>query len=95
MDRTPLPSTRRCPKPKGCRTGSGPVTHLFYFFFFQPFSYKSFPRLQVALFDRPRELQPAPSSRAAGASLSGSPALLAKRTKQVSGRRRGLGPSDA
>uniref|UniRef100_A0A672JFW9 DENN/MADD domain containing 4C n=1 Tax=Salarias fasciatus TaxID=181472 RepID=A0A672JFW9_SALFA len=41
-----------------------------------------FPRLQVNLFDRPRVLRPALSSRAAGASLSSSPALLAKRTKQ-------------
>lgn len=45
--------------------------------------YKSFPRLRAELFDRPRELRPALSSRAAGASLSSSPALLAKRTKQV------------
>lgn len=45
--------------------------------------YKGFPRLQLNLFDRPRELRPAISSRAAGASLSSSPALLAKRTKQV------------
>lgn len=37
----------------------------------------------MELFDRPRELRPAISSRAAGASLSSSPALLAKRTKQV------------
>ncbi|XP_075999817.1 DENN domain-containing protein 4C isoform X2 [Genypterus blacodes] len=46
------------------------------------FSYKSFPRLSMELFDRPRELRPALSSSAAGASLSSSPALLAKRTKQ-------------
>ncbi|CAN9509517.1 unnamed protein product [Ophioblennius macclurei] len=46
------------------------------------YTYKSFPRLQVNLFDRPRVLRPALSSRAAGASLSSSPALLAKRTKQ-------------
>lgn len=45
--------------------------------------YKSFPRLRKELFDRARELRPALSSRAAGASLSSSPALLAKRTKQV------------
>lgn len=45
--------------------------------------YKGFPRLQLSLFDRPRELRPALSTRAAGASLSSSPALLAKRTKQV------------
>ncbi|XP_044039653.1 DENN domain-containing protein 4C isoform X1 [Siniperca chuatsi] len=46
------------------------------------YTYKSFPWLQMELFDRPRELRPALSSRAAGASLSSSPALLAKRTKQ-------------
>ncbi|XP_053715997.1 DENN domain-containing protein 4C isoform X2 [Synchiropus splendidus] len=46
------------------------------------YMYKGFPRLQVNLFDRPRELRPAISTRAAGASLSSSPALLAKRTKQ-------------
>uniref|UniRef100_W5K4T3 DENN domain containing 4C n=1 Tax=Astyanax mexicanus TaxID=7994 RepID=W5K4T3_ASTMX len=44
--------------------------------------YKSFPRLRLELFDRPQELKPALSNRAAGASLSSSPALLAKRTKQ-------------
>lgn len=49
--------------------------------------YKAFPRLQVDLFDRPRVLRPALSSRSAGASLSSSPALLAKRTKQASTRR--------
>ncbi|MEQ2203727.1 hypothetical protein XENOCAPTIV_002791 [Xenoophorus captivus] len=47
------------------------------------YTYKGFPRLQLDLFDRPRELRPALSTRAAGASLSSSPALLAKRTKQV------------
>ncbi|XP_063043558.1 DENN domain-containing protein 4C [Engraulis encrasicolus] len=46
------------------------------------YSYGNFPRLCLELFDRPRELRPALSSRAAGASLSSSPALLAKRTKQ-------------
>lgn len=46
------------------------------------YTYKGFPRLQLNLFDRPRELRPALSTRAAGASLSSSPALLAKRTKQ-------------
>ncbi|XP_033465563.2 DENN domain-containing protein 4C isoform X1 [Epinephelus lanceolatus] len=46
------------------------------------YTYKGFPRLRMELFDRPRELRPAISSRAAGASLSSSPALLAKRTKQ-------------
>ena len=49
-----------------------------------PLSYKNFPRLRLELFDRPRELRPALSTRAAGASLSSSPAVLAKRTKQVS-----------
>ncbi|XP_047241644.1 DENN domain-containing protein 4C isoform X2 [Girardinichthys multiradiatus] len=46
------------------------------------YTYKGFPQLQLDLFDRPRELRPALSTRAAGASLSSSPALLAKRTKQ-------------
>ncbi|XP_022614464.1 DENN domain-containing protein 4C isoform X1 [Seriola dumerili] len=53
--------------------GSDPTTR---------YTYKGFPRLQMDLFDRPRVLRPALSSRAAGASLSSSPALLAKRTKQ-------------
>ncbi|TSK82191.1 DENN domain-containing protein 4C [Bagarius yarrelli] len=46
------------------------------------YSYKSFPRLKLELFDRPAQLKPALSTRAAGASVSSSPALLAKRTKQ-------------
>nr|XP_020444523.1 DENN domain-containing protein 4C isoform X2 [Monopterus albus] len=46
------------------------------------YTYKGFPRLQIDLFDRQRALRPALSSRAAGASLSSSPALLGKRTKQ-------------
>ncbi|KAK7909708.1 hypothetical protein WMY93_014392 [Mugilogobius chulae] len=46
------------------------------------YTYRGFPRLNVDLFDRPRELRPALSTRAAGSSLSSSPALLAKRTKQ-------------
>ncbi|KAL2078974.1 hypothetical protein ACEWY4_024718 [Coilia grayii] len=46
------------------------------------YSYENFPCLCLELFDRPREPRPALSSRAAGASLSSSPALLAKRTKQ-------------
>ncbi|XP_066536397.1 DENN domain-containing protein 4C isoform X2 [Hoplias malabaricus] len=46
------------------------------------YSYKSFPRLSLELFDRPRELKPTLSTRVAGASVSSSPALLAKRTKQ-------------
>uniref|UniRef100_A0A8B9L070 DENN domain containing 4C n=1 Tax=Astyanax mexicanus TaxID=7994 RepID=A0A8B9L070_ASTMX len=48
----------------------------------QPPATYSFPRLRLELFDRPQELKPALSNRAAGASLSSSPALLAKRTKQ-------------
>ncbi|KAI5609538.1 DENN domain-containing protein 4C isoform X2 [Silurus asotus] len=44
--------------------------------------YKGFPRLRLELFDRPAELKPALSTRVAGASVSSSPALLAKRTKQ-------------
>lgn len=44
--------------------------------------YKSFPRLRLELFDCPLELKPALSTRAAGSSVSSSPALLAKRTKQ-------------
>uniref|UniRef100_A0A1A8J609 DENN/MADD domain containing 4C n=2 Tax=Nothobranchius TaxID=28779 RepID=A0A1A8J609_NOTKU len=46
------------------------------------YTYKGFPKLQMDLFDRPRELRPALRTSAAGASLSSSPALLAKRTKQ-------------
>ncbi|XP_061131161.1 DENN domain-containing protein 4C isoform X2 [Syngnathus typhle] len=46
------------------------------------YTYKGFPRLRLELFERPGELRPAISSRAAGASLASSPALLAKRTKQ-------------
>ncbi|KAF5907052.1 DENN domain-containing protein 4C isoform X1, partial [Clarias magur] len=46
------------------------------------YSYKSFPRLRLELFDRPVKLKPALSVRAPGASVSSSPALLAKRTKQ-------------
>ncbi|XDV17594.1 hypothetical protein PO909_023428 [Leuciscus waleckii] len=46
------------------------------------YSYQNFPCLRLELFDRPRELRPALSTRTAGASVSSSPALLAKRTKQ-------------
>ncbi|XP_076828543.1 DENN domain-containing protein 4C [Brachyhypopomus gauderio] len=46
------------------------------------YSYKSFPRLRRELFDQPRQPKSALSTRAAGVSVSGSPALLAKRTKQ-------------
>lgn len=55
----------------------------FVFIYNSSNSYKSFPRLRLELFDRPLELKPALSIRAAGASVSSSPALLAKRTKQV------------
>ncbi|KAM6960171.1 DENN domain-containing protein 4C isoform 3-T3 [Tautogolabrus adspersus] len=46
------------------------------------YTYQSFPRLHMGLFDCPKELRPAISSRTEGASVSSSPALLAKRTKQ-------------
>uniref|UniRef100_A0A8C7DP28 DENN domain containing 4C n=1 Tax=Oncorhynchus kisutch TaxID=8019 RepID=A0A8C7DP28_ONCKI len=46
------------------------------------YSYKCFPRLRMDLFDRPKEVIPALRSSTPGASLSSSPALLAKRTKQ-------------
>ncbi|XP_062850199.1 DENN domain-containing protein 4C [Trichomycterus rosablanca] len=46
------------------------------------YSYKSFPQLQLELFDRPLTPKPALSTRVAGSSDSNSPALLAKRTKQ-------------
>uniref|UniRef100_A0A8C7SE44 UDENN domain-containing protein n=1 Tax=Oncorhynchus mykiss TaxID=8022 RepID=A0A8C7SE44_ONCMY len=46
------------------------------------YSYKSFPRLSMDLFDCPKEVIPALRSSTPGASLSSSPALLAKRTKQ-------------
>ncbi|XP_048852034.1 DENN domain-containing protein 4C-like isoform X1 [Brienomyrus brachyistius] len=46
------------------------------------YSYENFPRLRLELFDCPQELRPALSRRTAGASVSSSPALLAKRTKQ-------------
>uniref|UniRef100_A0A8C7YX13 DENN/MADD domain containing 4C n=1 Tax=Oryzias sinensis TaxID=183150 RepID=A0A8C7YX13_9TELE len=46
------------------------------------YNYKSFPNLQLSLFDCPREPRPSPNSRTTRATLSNSPALLAKRTKQ-------------
>ncbi|XP_036372451.1 DENN domain-containing protein 4C-like [Megalops cyprinoides] len=46
------------------------------------YSYKNFPPLRLELFDSPWEMRPMPSIRAAGASVSSSPALLAKRTNQ-------------
>ncbi|KAJ7423688.1 DENN domain-containing protein 4C [Pitangus sulphuratus] len=47
------------------------------------YSYKNFPRLDFKLFDRPQELKLSFSRHAAGSSISNSPALMAKRTKQV------------
>uniref|UniRef100_A0A8K9Y0E3 UDENN domain-containing protein n=1 Tax=Oncorhynchus mykiss TaxID=8022 RepID=A0A8K9Y0E3_ONCMY len=61
------------PEPPATEEGSDPLAH---------YSYKSFPRLCMDLFDRPREVIPALRSSTPGASLSSSPALLAKRTKQ-------------
>ncbi|XP_075583266.1 DENN domain-containing protein 4C isoform X5 [Pelecanus crispus] len=47
------------------------------------YSYKNFPRLDFKLFDRPQELKLSFSRHPAGNSISNSPALMAKRTKQV------------
>ncbi|XP_015200415.2 DENN domain-containing protein 4C [Lepisosteus oculatus] len=46
------------------------------------YSYKNFPRLKLELFDQPQELKPSLNRRAASGSVSNSPALLARRTKQ-------------
>ncbi|NXG47497.1 DEN4C protein, partial [Psilopogon haemacephalus] len=46
------------------------------------YSYKNFPRLDLKLFDRPEELKLSFSRHPAGSSISNSPALMAKRTKQ-------------
>ncbi|XP_048825979.1 DENN domain-containing protein 4C-like [Brienomyrus brachyistius] len=46
------------------------------------YSYKNFPHLRHELFDRPKERRPGPATRVTESSLSNSPALLAKRTKQ-------------
>ncbi|XP_069737289.1 DENN domain-containing protein 4C isoform X2 [Phaenicophaeus curvirostris] len=46
------------------------------------YSYKSFPRLDFKLFDRPQELKLSFSRHPVGSSISNSPALMAKRTKQ-------------
>ncbi|NWR47408.1 DEN4C protein, partial [Regulus satrapa] len=46
------------------------------------YSYKNFPRLDFKLFDRPQELKLSFSRHPAGGSISNSPALMAKRTKQ-------------
>ncbi|OXB75522.1 UNVERIFIED_CONTAM: hypothetical protein H355_006118 [Colinus virginianus] len=47
------------------------------------YSYKNFPRLDFKLFDRPQELKLSFRRHPAGSSISNSPALMAKRTKQV------------
>ncbi|XP_054253952.1 DENN domain-containing protein 4C isoform X3 [Indicator indicator] len=46
------------------------------------YSYKNFPRLDLKLFDRPEEFKLSFSRHPAGNSISNSPALMAKRTKQ-------------
>uniref|UniRef100_H3AR38 DENN domain containing 4C n=1 Tax=Latimeria chalumnae TaxID=7897 RepID=H3AR38_LATCH len=46
------------------------------------YCYKNFPALDLELFDRPQELKLSSTKRAAGGSISNSPALMAKRTKQ-------------
>ncbi|NWY51563.1 DEN4C protein, partial [Chionis minor] len=46
------------------------------------YSYKNFPRLDFKLFDRPQELKLSFTRHPAGSSISNSPALMAKRTKQ-------------
>ncbi|KAF4025339.1 hypothetical protein G4228_017299 [Cervus hanglu yarkandensis] len=46
------------------------------------YSYKYFPRLDLKLFDRPQELKLCFSRHPTGSSITNSPALMAKRTKQ-------------
>ncbi|XP_038626145.1 DENN domain-containing protein 4C isoform X2 [Tachyglossus aculeatus] len=46
------------------------------------YSYTNFPRLDLKLFDRPQELKLSFSKHPSGNSISSSPALMAKRTKQ-------------
>ncbi|XP_023676707.1 DENN domain-containing protein 4C-like isoform X2 [Paramormyrops kingsleyae] len=46
------------------------------------YSNKNFTHLRHELFDRPKERRPGPTTRVTESSLSNSPALLAKRTKQ-------------
>ncbi|XP_037351018.1 DENN domain-containing protein 4C isoform X2 [Talpa occidentalis] len=46
------------------------------------YSYKYFPRLDLKLFDRPQELKLCFSRHPTGTSITNSPALMAKRTKQ-------------
>ncbi|ELK29327.1 DENN domain-containing protein 4C [Myotis davidii] len=47
------------------------------------YSYKYFPRLDLKLFDRPQELKLCFSRHPTGNSITNSPALMAKRSKQV------------
>ncbi|KAM9206937.1 DENN domain-containing protein 4C isoform 1-T1 [Dugong dugon] len=49
---------------------------------FPKYSYKYFPRLDLKLFDRPQELKLCFSRHPTGNSITNSPALMAKRTKQ-------------
>ncbi|KAM9641928.1 DENN domain-containing protein 4C isoform 1-T2 [Trichechus inunguis] len=49
---------------------------------FPKYSYKYFPRLDLKLFDRPQELKLCFSRHPTGNSITSSPALMAKRTKQ-------------
>ncbi|XP_053154407.1 DENN domain-containing protein 4C isoform X2 [Hemicordylus capensis] len=46
------------------------------------YSYKNFPRLDFKLFDRPQEFKLSFTRHPAGGTISNSPALMAKRTKQ-------------
>ncbi|KAL8203101.1 UNVERIFIED_CONTAM: DENN domain-containing protein 4C [Gekko kuhli] len=46
------------------------------------YSYKNFPRLDFKFFDRPQELKLSFNRHPAGGTISNSPALMAKRTKQ-------------
>ncbi|XP_042309332.1 DENN domain-containing protein 4C isoform X2 [Sceloporus undulatus] len=46
------------------------------------YSYKTFPRLELKLFDRPRELRLSFRRHPVGSNVLNSPALMAKRTKQ-------------
>ncbi|XP_019410346.1 PREDICTED: DENN domain-containing protein 4C isoform X4 [Crocodylus porosus] len=46
------------------------------------YSYKNFPKLDLKIFDRPQELKLSFNRHPAGGSISNSPALMAKRTKQ-------------
>uniref|UniRef100_A0A8D0BHK5 DENN domain containing 4C n=1 Tax=Salvator merianae TaxID=96440 RepID=A0A8D0BHK5_SALMN len=46
------------------------------------YSYKTFPKLDLKLFDRPQELKISFNRHSAGGNIANSPALMAKRTKQ-------------